>query len=253
MPLWSQGPFYSNIPGYTPAEVRVAIENLDACVEYDGPFDGVLGFSQGGALAAAYIIDHQRRSKGRAPFSFAVFLSPTVVLSPDTRDCENLIRGLLESLPGSFMQSFPRVGQADLAAIPDADQRLFASYLVEAITAFAQLGGKEEADHSYLRSRDADRSTARVPRPVHPLLVKDRIGIPTVHVRGRADFPLTLRQSENLQGLCEESLARAYTHSGGHHVPTKPSEVRAVVSAIEWAVQQSQQIGAMSFFGMRPA
>lgn len=250
MPSWSPGPFYSNVPGYTPADVRVAIENLEACIEYDGPFDGILGFSQGAALAAAYIIDHQRRFKGQAPFSFAIFLSPTVIFSPDADDCGHIVRGLFESIPGSFLQSFPRVTQEDLSSISDTEQRLFVNYMLEAITALTQLGGREEMDHSYFRSQDADPNT--IPRPMHPQLVKDRVGIPTVHVRGKTDIPLTSKQAENLQGLCEESLARTCIHSGGHRVPAKVSEVRAVVSAIEWAVQQSQQISAMSFFGLKP-
>ncbi|KAJ5946061.1 hypothetical protein N7454_002900 [Penicillium verhagenii] len=71
------GPFYNHYdrdrsPGATVAE---AIEHTNRIIAEQGPFDAVLGFSQGAALAAAMII-HHAKSKPSAPplFRVAVFL-----------------------------------------------------------------------------------------------------------------------------------------------------------------------------------
>lgn len=107
------------------------------------------------------------------------------------------MQGLIESTSQSFKQAFPRVSQTDLAAIQDTDQRLFASYIVEAFMAYTKLDSADEVDQPYLGGVSPNQDA--VPRPLHPQLVNDRIGIPTVYVAGRADSTLALKQSENLE------------------------------------------------------
>ena len=55
--------------------------------QHDGdPFDGVLGFSEGGTVAASLIF-RQCRKKGTTPFKFAIFVCCTVPpLQPDSVD-----------------------------------------------------------------------------------------------------------------------------------------------------------------------
>jgi len=55
--------------------VDKAIAYLEEIMEEEGPFDGVIGFSQGAAVAARLILIHQERDLfGPQPFKVAVFL-----------------------------------------------------------------------------------------------------------------------------------------------------------------------------------
>jgi hypothetical protein len=71
------GPFYNHYargssPGST---VQEAFEHTRAIIATQGPFDGVLGFSQGAALAASMIIHHSKTRPAEPPlFRVAVFI-----------------------------------------------------------------------------------------------------------------------------------------------------------------------------------
>lgn len=101
-----EGPFYSHTAGYTPAELGDAAESITSYIEDLGPFDGVIGFSQGAAQALSYIHQHQveqnflGESQGdnlrgdSPPFKFAVCFSSTVPISRDRRCYEEILHGL---------------------------------------------------------------------------------------------------------------------------------------------------------------
>ncbi|KAI1381692.1 serine hydrolase FSH [Hypoxylon crocopeplum] len=61
-------------PDDLPHTLRQAIDQLDNYVSLEGPFDGILGFSAGSVLAAAYML-HKRQLSDQMPFKCAVFLS----------------------------------------------------------------------------------------------------------------------------------------------------------------------------------
>ena len=53
-----------------------AYDLLYETIEEDGPFDGVLGFSHGGTLAAGFLAHHAKQHPyGPAPFQCAIFIS----------------------------------------------------------------------------------------------------------------------------------------------------------------------------------
>jgi hypothetical protein len=53
-------------------------------IEEEGPFDGVLGFSQGSSIAASLMLDHEiNHPRDPPPFSFAILFSCFMVVSPD--------------------------------------------------------------------------------------------------------------------------------------------------------------------------
>jgi predicted esterase len=53
-----------------------ALEQLAGYIDAEGPFDGVMGFSQGATLAATYLIQRsQQHPNERLPFRCAIFLS----------------------------------------------------------------------------------------------------------------------------------------------------------------------------------
>ncbi|RMZ80676.1 hypothetical protein DV738_g2744, partial [Chaetothyriales sp. CBS 135597] len=61
------------------ATILAAIDDLGTYVEKAGPFDGVLGFSQGAVLAAMLLI----RNRHAPPFKFAVFVCAGTPFSED--------------------------------------------------------------------------------------------------------------------------------------------------------------------------
>jgi hypothetical protein len=57
-----------------------ALNDLDTFLEYEGPFDGIIAFSLGAALASTWIIDRVKRGIS-IPFKCAVFLSAGMPVS----------------------------------------------------------------------------------------------------------------------------------------------------------------------------
>ncbi|KAJ6095351.1 hypothetical protein N7486_006097 [Penicillium sp. IBT 16267x] len=106
------GPFFNHYernttPGSTVAQ---AIEHTQNIIAKEGPFDAVLGFSQGAALAATMIIQHAKANLTAPPlFRAAVFLCGGVPW-----DESGLV--LIKAAPDSFPINIPTanvVGKLD--------------------------------------------------------------------------------------------------------------------------------------------
>ncbi|WQF85979.1 Putative serine hydrolase FSH, alpha/Beta hydrolase [Colletotrichum destructivum] len=216
------GPFYSHTTGYTPAEIQAAHNEIAATVAELGPFDGILGFSQGASLALSYIY-HQQVSGEELDFKFAVLFSSVVPFSADSTYCENEIEELC---------SYRRTGMIIKDLAPR--QQVFNDCLVRTFQSALKIGAVLP-DFNQDFFRDDGKA---VPRVLHPLLLSERIRIPTVHVSGRRDFPFMHDMHEVGYQMCDPRLSKKLYHSGGHHPPKKDSEIKAVVRAIEWAVDQ---------------
>lgn len=240
MPEWSSGPFYTYTSGYSPDEMREALDDLDEFVESNGPFDGVFGFSQGASLAVSYILEQQARQPyGPAPFGFGVFFSSVAAFSADYDHCGKIVHNLLIERPSDFQAVLTGV---DAAIDIKSGEMAFAKALAACHTSVEVLKIKPGISLDFLKSADCNK----MPRPMHPLLVADRVSIPTVHVTGKKDFPLMIEQSYLVQGLCNDSMLRVHRHSGGHKVPSLRSEVKAIATSIEWAAEQSKRVRALS-------
>ncbi|KAF2752843.1 hypothetical protein EJ05DRAFT_480865 [Pseudovirgaria hyperparasitica] len=68
-----------------PISFSKAVTDLGSYVADEGPFDGVMAFSQGTSLASAFMIAKQNRQNGTAPFKCAIFFCgrPPFVDIPD--------------------------------------------------------------------------------------------------------------------------------------------------------------------------
>ncbi|MCJ1389264.1 hypothetical protein MMC18_002120 [Xylographa bjoerkii] len=53
---------------------RTALDDLEEYLQTEGPFDGVIGFSQGACLAASLMIQHARKQPPHSFFRCAVFI-----------------------------------------------------------------------------------------------------------------------------------------------------------------------------------
>lgn len=64
--------------------MKTALDQLSNFIALEGPYDGVIGYSHGGALAATYLIRHSRLYPGSPlPFKCAIFLSGGIPMDPD--------------------------------------------------------------------------------------------------------------------------------------------------------------------------
>ncbi|KAI1756767.1 serine hydrolase FSH [Xylaria castorea] len=239
VPHWASGPFYSYATGFSPPEVRDALTRLDEFVKEKGPFDGVLGFSLGSALAMAYMLDQQSRLSP-CPFSFAILFSPIFIASPDGSYCEDLVRRMMDDDHEPFRSAFP---DGDFVPLLDvgvdasaAAKRTFAVYLQTVLSMHSMVG--MVLPNTQLDFFDKGKIEA-IPRLLHPLLSKDRIRVPTVFVTGEKDTPSIAEQSRVAKGLCTPSLVHVHTHGGGHDIPFKRSDVKVIVSSIEVASEES--------------
>lgn len=230
------GPFYSYTAGYSPSDIRETLEDLDDFIQDCGPFDGVLGFSQGASMAASYILDHQARCPDEpAPFGFAILLSSVAAFSSDSKYCLSTIQRLIRENYHAACE-FPNPIAADLSR----PEKLFVDYLASTFKIARKIGATmHDYDISFFKHRDA----TIVPRVLHSSLTAARIRIPTVHFIGEKDHTEMVEQSLVVLGLCDTTMAQMYQHSGGHAVVSKPQEVDRLVRAIEWAaIESSSQL-----------
>lgn len=89
---------------YTPSEVSNVHDYVRTTVAQKGAYDGVVGFSEGAALAAALLLDDaaDTNSRHKPIFRFAVFFNAINVLSPS----EALMRDLREGDVQSSLDTF---------------------------------------------------------------------------------------------------------------------------------------------------
>ncbi|RMZ80446.1 hypothetical protein DV737_g3021, partial [Chaetothyriales sp. CBS 132003] len=231
---FTKGTFYCYYDAFDPASVKKAHEMLNEVIEEEGPFDGIVGFSQGGSLAVAYLLQHEIDHPNEpVPFKFAAIFSSIISFTPDKAYCEDILQNLTEE-ELKALATFPETDFSVLS--PDA--RTLFEAMAEALS--AGQGGGFLAAHPdkdvFLRGE-----TSRIPRIIHPDLVKQRIRIPTIHVVGKQDDPLMVRQSELMYKVCDPTASKWLEHSGGHDVPRQVQDAKATVAALEWAISESQQ------------
>jgi predicted esterase len=75
-----------------------ALDHLEKFLELEGPYDGVIAFSQGACLVATYLIQQKLRHPQKPlPFKCAIFFSGAIPLDPEA--LEQGSRDLMAGLP----------------------------------------------------------------------------------------------------------------------------------------------------------
>jgi pimeloyl-ACP methyl ester carboxylesterase len=193
----------------TVAKVADAHNQVRQIVEQDGPFDAVVGFSQGAAVAASILLHAEL--EGEAPmFKAAIFIGSPVPFARRTEvgiDARKYF-GVSDGRPNEHGR--PTMVPAHLVTDP-----------------------------AYLRNpaQLEDMSIDRVQYQMfHPTVDDIRIRVPTGHVFGRRDK--WYLHSKDLVGLCHEDKRIIFEHDGGHEVPRAHTEelcdlIETVLSRIE--------------------
>ncbi|KAI9691979.1 MAG: hypothetical protein M1820_009631 [Bogoriella megaspora] len=78
------------------ASYAQVIDDLQAFIQLEGPFDGIVGFSEGGALAASLLLYYERRKTSGdqtlPKFNCAVFICSGDLVDPDDVLTKTIIR-----------------------------------------------------------------------------------------------------------------------------------------------------------------
>lgn len=101
------GPYrcYYNLP--TLDLLNQAYELIRQVMEEEGPFDGVIGFSQGAALASSMMLQHAKSNPGEELFRYAIFAGASLPYNLDEPACSLPLEG------GTSEVILPRAMQND--------------------------------------------------------------------------------------------------------------------------------------------
>ncbi|KAL2820817.1 serine hydrolase FSH [Aspergillus cavernicola] len=251
LPASTKGPFYNWYDGLSSSNVKAAHDLVLEVIEDEGPFDGVIGFSQGASLALSILYHHEITRPHQPPlFRFGVFFCAVLSISPDVQFNTEVISRYTryyksveeeeEKDDDSTMDDFkllsPTPTHRATLLLPGQKRAL-----VKDVIGLVRQLVKTGADHDDNASRKQWKTRGGeegFPRVYHPLVNKARISIPTVHSIGRSD-PLR-RQSELQARLCNKGLTRVIEFQGAHKVPSNMNDLQAVVFAVEWAMRMAQ-------------
>jgi hypothetical protein len=260
----SQGPYFRWNVELTSAEIDEAEKYIHAVISDEGPFDGVMGFSQGSSLLASILLKHEiEHPKQAPPFRFAILFSCFLVISSDPTfaqkyyeigekdHIDSALEGLqvgnssqdTDSTIGSEVKE-EKKGKKEVKApthkaelISRSKRAALVEEIVDAVASSARTGAKFHSKVGHVPT-DASGGLDAFPRVYHPAIMSERIQIPTVHIVGRND-PF-LKQTAIAKKLWEKKRMRYVEHSGGHDTPRTELDVKAAVAGARWAIQQSE-------------
>lgn len=195
------GPFYCYYSKPTQEQLEAAYNLIHEVIDEDGPFDGVFGFSQGGALAASMLLQHAKTSPhAPEPFKLVIF---TCASLPFDYDTEKRIHKYNTSI-------CPNTGHVKV-------RDWMSGEVIEASAVNGFISPLQENETSLQR--------------YHPEREKVRIDVPTLHIMGRLD-PF-VPQSHLLADLCTTKERSIIIHDLGHKLPRDRQFACKAAAAIE--------------------
>ncbi|KAI3391680.1 hypothetical protein diail_6959 [Diaporthe ilicicola] len=228
VPEYRTGPFYSHTDGYSPEHMAQAVGYLEDILEYDGPFDGIFGFSQGAALTLSYF--YQQQAAGNPlRAKFACLFSTAMPCSSDVGLGHTII-SKLRALEYDITDR-ARCSGEDLTIAEQEFVELLQQTVVEAAMHDPLFPWTDMDVYRYGENE-------AIPRVMFPSLLAQKIQIPTIHVWGQNDFKYMIKMAEVARSICEESMVKTVLHTGLHDVPKRQHEIKAVLRTIDWAITQ---------------
>ena len=191
-------------------------------VREEGPFDGVIGFSQGAAVASTIIAAEAERNPESEPFKFAIFFSATMPFDMSAGKLRLTLEG--DNLTAIHQGSgFIELEDKNIDWLQDC----------------RSVGVIEEFESRRPRISGASKEpqSIHVLLRFHPSTHGQRIHVPTVHIIGLKDS--MANQGRDLAGICDPKVAQVITHNGGHHLPRDTATLSKVAEAIQWAVERT--------------
>jgi hypothetical protein len=198
-----------------------AVDYLEDLLEDEGPFDGIFGFSQGAALTLSYFYQQQAAANPLRA-KFACLFSTAIPCSPDV-GMGNTIISKLRALEYDI---------TDRARCNSEDLTIAEQEFVDVLQQTVVDAGIPWVDMDVYRYGECEA----IPRVMYPSLLAQKIQIPTIHVWGQNDFEYMIKMAKVARSICEESMVKTVLHPGLHDIPKGPTEIRAVLRTIDWAM-----------------
>ncbi|KAF2167837.1 hypothetical protein M409DRAFT_53796 [Zasmidium cellare ATCC 36951] len=229
---FTSGPFLCYSDDFAPSNTRHSHDLITSMIEDEGPFDGVIGFSQGGSLTMSYLLEHAMAGL-QPPFKWACIFSSVIAFSPD----DDFRHDLLSDLTPKEKKTLSTYPDCDFSALRKPQRQLIETTAKAFAT--AKQGGFIAAHTNENFWLEDDLS--QVPRAIHPSLTSAKIPIPTVHVTGKKDSKGMVELSKLMAGHCDERCRQVLTHAGGHDVSRQRDDAKKAIRAMEWAHRESAQ------------
>lgn len=194
-----QGPYYSFMEIPTFSQLINVFDMIQEAWDYDGPFDGLLGFSLGGGIIASYLLQDRAVRK---PFKCAVFFCCSTPFDPQSSPWKIMDDGrFIDACTGEQISS-----EEMTQAIPE-------------LLSFNRKKIPGLADMPLLRRYSADGLDGC-----------SQIDLPTVHIYASNDiFHGTARGTMQ---LCRSWDREVVIHRGGHSVPCDEETTSKIVRCI---------------------
>ncbi|KAL3420254.1 hypothetical protein PVAG01_08753 [Phlyctema vagabunda] len=209
------GPYYSWWEGSEPSlsSIHAAHKALSKILHDNGPYDGIMTFSQGSALLASFLLYAKQQSSSDAslPFKTAVFICG--------------------GIPIPIMQDIGIYVPQKALDIDRASQRNHNAYE-------EKTNMKKRWETRNRTSGDFQPTFLNDPQDIYGInftLVPKRslISIPTVHIYGAMDP--RFHTSMQLAYFCEPRLRMMFDHEGGRDVPESESVSERIAYLVRWA------------------
>lgn len=208
------GPYFCHYMKFYTSYVAQSHKYIADFIAEEGPFDGVISFSQGAACLSSMLLHHENQYPHLAPlFRFAVFMNGSAPICASTTSGYDVTPGYrnvsLTHFLGASALTRPRSDMENTKLSHTDDTGIYDE------------NGKEQCVRWWI-----------------PQVDPERISIPTVHVHGAKDG--WLKEAYDLLAMCAEDSATVYQHGGGHEMPKRVEVCRKVAELIEKAAIKSQ-------------
>lgn len=251
------GPYYAWYNETSTEEIRASHEWLVDYMRKNGPYDGVMGFSQGSGLLASFLLYHDLyRPDEPLPFKVAIFICGGITMpviadtgmevSVEAEEWDQRSRIMLQqraslldtdALSGidPWVPSPPSSGSESDDEAEDLDiyfRMHHPEHFASSFNDFASLKlNPDTLDRSDVFGLDFTRN--KMNRDV-------KIRIPTVHIYGSKDprYPAGIQLTQ----FCEKSLRQCYDHRGGHEIPRSKKASETIAELVDWSAAMA---GAM--------
>ncbi|MCJ1396131.1 hypothetical protein MMC18_009020 [Xylographa bjoerkii] len=215
--LFYSPPYYSFYSAATIPALHAAHAWLLAYVAKHGPYDAVMTFSQGGALASSMLLSHFINTPHvPSPFKLAVFI------------CSGIPLLALDELGLPVGQKARDIDENSKHAL--SAQASSASILAQGRERWTGIESDVVTEGEVLETDVYGLDFTQYPK-------EWRVRMPTVHVYGKKDPRYAA--STQLAWFCEEGKRRVYDHGTGHEIPRKREVSMAIAEAVEWGVEMA--------------
>jgi len=195
------GPYYCFYDLPIPEKVQAAFDLIDEILEDEGPFDGVIGFSQGAALASSYILQDFKLPVPKQPFQCAIFFNASMPFDLDSTPFTVSRDGVCR-----YADTKEPIENFDITStIPEATSPGYCGKFDEHTT-FLRRYSLANIGHAFIK-------------------------IPTTHVLGAIDGYNS--QGLQLRKLCILHGQEFIEHRGGHEIPKDRNTTMKTANCIQ--------------------